>query len=211
MTLRDSNPSCDCSLSLPSAQPGRVEPEAGRHIGQQHRQLSVLIRPHARGWVEQRFSVPMFWSRQLLQERSLVGQPGPFGSHAIGSVAHRGAERSRGGSCTRRSSATRPRSTVSRIAQTRIGGLRGAAWPRPEPGDPGLRLRRNELARSRVAMLQGAHPSRGQMHLRAFACPCRVLVHGRVVHLRRIARACGGFGSHMCRSVHHGTTKLSRI
>jgi hypothetical protein len=40
-----------------------------------------------------------------------------------------------------------------------------------------------------MAVRQGARPSGGQMHLGAFTFPRRIFVHGRVVHLRRVADA----------------------
>jgi len=52
-------------------------------------------------------------------------------------------------------------------------------------------------------MWQGAHPSSRQMYLRAFTCPGQILVHGRVVHLRRVGDAAGsGIGARLCGGVH---------
>ena len=54
-----------------------------------------------------------------------------------------------------------------------------------------------------MAMWQGAHPSSRQMYLRAFTCPGQILVHGRVVHLRRVGDAAGsGIGARLCGGVH---------
>jgi len=50
----------------------------------------------------------------------------------------------------------------------------------------GRRFGGDELAWPCMAVWQGAHPAGRQVYLRAFTCPGRILVHGRVMHLRGV-------------------------